>query len=485
MFWWYNIQLHNNLFIVLFILCTFHCFICFPIFDNECGSTPFIFNPNGNIYSHKGYEKQLTYNGLIQCFWLIHINPQDRIMIQSIDFDLANDSLTCNEDHLTIYEPVNDQNDNITLSEMDTFTKRIGKYSYCGSTGFRVLSSSNQLLLIFKARSIGKHKGFNLRYSAINSNLANIVESSSQSLIMNRTCDSSFEWKCPTTQCILKIWRCDGFSDCSDSEDELNCLSPLSKISLLNKRQKRSVYDNEENWGRVVNGQPAPKGAWAFIVSLRFSGNGGHVCAGSLISPQWVMTAAHCVQPMPDPKRWFVDVGRYYKNTGGPEVQRIKLSQIVIHPSYNKRIYANDIALLRLQTPANLNNRQVRLSPVARSSHLSNLLKANVQCIVAGWGDTHNTGSNDVLRQAVLPVINYDLCKSWYYYLNRASFCAGYKQGGIDACQGDSGGPLLCYVGGQTVQAGIVSWGNDCAKPRNPGVYTNVAMFFDWYSSVL
>ncbi|XP_018644186.1 subfamily S1A unassigned peptidase (S01 family) [Schistosoma mansoni] len=482
---WYNIQIQNSLSIIVLVLCRFHCLICFPIFDTECGSTPFIFSPNGNIYSHKGYEKQLAYDGLIQCFWLIHVNPQDRIIIQSVDFDLAGDSIQCDEDSLTVYEPEDYQVDNITSSEIDTFTKRIGKYPYCGLTSFRVLSSSNQLFLVFKARSTGKHNGFNLRYSAINNNLAKIVESSSQSITVNRTCDSSFEWKCPTSQCILKIWRCDGFSDCSGSEDEINCLSPLSKISRLHSRQKRSVYDNEENWGRVVNGQPAPKGAWAFIVSLRFSGNGGHVCAGSLISAQWVMTAAHCIQPMPDPKRWFVDVGRYYRNFGGPEVQRIKLSQIVIHPSYNKKIYANDIALLRLQTPANLDNRQVRLSPVPRNPHLSDLLTDNVQCMVAGWGDTHNTGSNDVLRQAVLPVINYDLCKSWYQYLNKASFCAGYKQGGIDACQGDSGGPLLCYVGGQTVQAGIVSWGNDCAKPRNPGVYTNVAMFSDWYSSVL
>ncbi|CAH8502961.1 unnamed protein product [Schistosoma turkestanicum] len=482
----YNLQIqHNLLTTIVLVLFRFDHFICFPVFDTECDSTPFIFNPNGNIYSHKDYEKHLAYDGLIQCFWLIHVNPQDRIIIQSVEFDLADSSSECDEDSVTVSEPDDEQNNNITSSEIDTFTKQIGKHAYCGSTNFRLLSSSNQLLITFKARSTGKHKGFNLRYSAIPRNLANIVESSLESFTMNKTCDSSFEWKCPTSQCILKIWRCDGLADCSGSEDEMNCLSPFSKITFFNGRQKRSVYDDEENWGRVVNGQPAAKGAWAFIISLRFAGNGAHVCAGSLISTQWVMTAAHCVQSMPDPKRWFVDVGRYYKNTGDSDVQRIKLAQIVIHPSYNKNIYANDIALLRLQTRASLDNRHVRLSPVARNSQLSKLLTANVQCIVAGWGDTRNTGSNDVLRQAVLPVINYDLCKSWYQYLNKASFCAGYQQGGVDACQGDSGGPLLCYVGGQTIQAGIVSWGNDCAKPRNPGVYTNVAMFYDWYSSVL
>jgi len=63
--------------------------------------------------------------------------------------------------------------------------------------------------------------------------------------------------------------------------------------------------------------------------------------------------------------------------------------------------------------------------------------------------------------------------------------CAGYAEGGKDSCQGDSGSPLTCLIDGRWTQAGITSWGFDCATPNHPGVYTRLACFTQWIQAKL
>ena len=94
---------------------------------------------------------------------------------------------------------------------------------------------------------------------------------------------------------------------------------------------------------------------------------------------------------------------------------------------------------------------------------------------VYGWGRTGEwSASSSVLRSMDVPVSTDADCKSAYpQYDSAAMFCAGYPEGGRDSCAGDSGGPLV--INGRL--SGIVSYGNGCGRPDNPGVYTRVSAY--------
>jgi len=101
--------------------------------------------------------------------------------------------------------------------------------------------------------------------------------------------------------------------------------------------------------------------------------------------------------------------------------------------------------------------------------------------VCTGIGGTE--GSN-VLRQVVLPIVSYKVCKdkmaSAGIRLTDNMLCAGYMEGGKASCSGDSGGPLVCKQGDRWLQYGVVSFGKGCALPNFPGVYADVVNLLPW-----
>lgn len=103
-------------------------------------------------------------------------------------------------------------------------------------------------------------------------------------------------------------------------------------------------------------------------------------------------------------------------------------------------------------------------------------------------GNTKNSSeSNAVIRAAYVPITNQEYCKKQYETIGDTvtdqMICAGFEEGGKDACQGDSGGPLSVESNGERVLVGVVSWGEGCAEPEFPGVYSRVSSVRSWIKS--
>ena len=237
----------------------------------------------------------------------------------------------------------------------------------------------------------------------------------------------------------------------------------------------------------IVGGEPAPLGAWPWQVLLSVTTHAGSfLCGGSLVSDQWVLTAAHCIEKngvMASPANITVRAGSLQKNSGGVLVG---VSRVIKHDAYEPTTMDNDIALLRLSSPVPLSKTISPIAPLSASQE-QQLAATGTLATVTGWGATSFGGNvaSASLLQAQVPLLTSSDCAANSAYgsgrLTGNMICAGYKQGGKDSCQGDSGGPLVVANGrGGQVLAGIVSWGASCAAPDYPGVYVRVANYQPW-----
>uniref|UniRef100_A0A3P9J272 Peptidase S1 domain-containing protein n=1 Tax=Oryzias latipes TaxID=8090 RepID=A0A3P9J272_ORYLA len=231
---------------------------------------------------------------------------------------------------------------------------------------------------------------------------------------------------------------------------------------------------------RIVGGQDAPAGFWPWQVSLQRS---SHFCGGSLINNQWVLTAAHCF-PSTNPSGVTVHLGLQSLQGSNPNAVSRSIVKIIIHPGYSSSTLENDITLLMLASPVNFND---HIAPVCLAA-ASSTFYSGTNTWVTGWG---NIGSGvslpapQNLQEVQIPIVGNRRCKCSYgaSSITDNMVCAGLLEGGKDSCQGDSGGPLVIKQNNLWIQAGIVSFGEGCAKPDYPGVYTRVSQYQTWINT--
>ncbi|CAL8316751.1 unnamed protein product [Arctogadus glacialis] len=239
---------------------------------------------------------------------------------------------------------------------------------------------------------------------------------------------------------------------------------------------------------RIVGGSDAAVGAWPWQVDIQQGAN-RHVCGGSLIAADWVLSAAHCFPTPSDVSEYRLYVGRYQLN-GLNRFETVRqVSRVLLASGYESPEMGSDLALVRLDRP-------VEWSEYVRPVCLPDAgvrFPGGRPCYVTGWGHIRQGVSLPgvgTLQEVVVPIIDQTSCRTMYRVDAEGTdvvdilsdmICAGYQEGGKDSCQGDSGGPLVCPMGNDTwIQAGVVSFGLGCAEPNRPGVYAKVSAFADF-----
>lgn len=203
---------------------------------------------------------------------------------------------------------------------------------------------------------------------------------------------------------------------------------------------------------RIIGGQPAAQGRWPWMVALHdLEGKQFH-CGGSVISSQFILTAAHCLE-----KNLKVAVaGEHNLGASDGSEQERNVVETIMHPLYMGGSTPHDIAILKLDKPLEFNE-LVRPVCIAEKSAE---LEIGRNTSITGWGLTEPPNSrfgNDrsILQEAVVPVVDMQICKKSYGGLEGYEvICAGYAEGGVDTCNGDSGGPLVAKEDGRFVQHG-------------------------------
>jgi secreted trypsin-like serine protease len=264
----------------------------------------------------------------------------------------------------------------------------------------------------------------------------------------------------------------------------------VSLVGFVQSGEAVPVADAQIAEPLIASGKPVPDGKYPYMVSLHRTPDLGSTalaaprsspldtffCAGTLITKNHVLTAAHCVDSRhltfpgqgPPVYDFEVVVGRtVLTNTNQGSVHSIQKGDLFIHPGWGNKFYNKgtyDVAVLKLKSA--VTQRTIPLAPPS----LNDMEIPGRPAIVAGWGFTNSTMKvSDRLQEVSLPIMSDANGEKLYpkYYDSPKQIAAG-EAGTKGLCPGDSGGPLLGQAG-STYQIGIANYGGPTAKECKGG----------------
>ncbi|KAJ3652974.1 hypothetical protein Zmor_018896 [Zophobas morio] len=212
--------------------------------------------------------------------------------------------------------------------------------------------------------------------------------------------------------------------------------------------------------GRIFGGDPAAPGQFPSIVSIN---DPDQFCDGSIVSKNWVVTSAHCVDYVTSTTT--ILAGTNLANSGGTTH---KVSKWINHEDYDNEALTNDIGLIQIED-------EFEFDDVTQPTEFVDPVE-NATCSLAGWGMTDTVDFPDELQFVDQTIFSFDTCKSFVGdELVEEQICA-FAQQGKGVCIGDSGGPLVC----EGKLAGIVTYFIGGCGSGYPDFYTRTIPYVEW-----